>query len=53
MTDDQQNRDNEEARWAKDWGPEISRRRKLLSAAFVIGAFLALIALAFLSVPQR
>jgi hypothetical protein len=53
MGENPRNRDDEEARWARDWGPEISPRRKLLSAAFVIAAFVALIVLAFLSVPER
>jgi hypothetical protein len=53
-TNDQERRFKEtEARWEKEFGPQLSPLRKRLSGLFMIAAFLAIIALAFLSVPSR
>lgn len=42
-----------EKRWEKEFGPQISRRRKWLSGLLMIAAFIAVIVLAFLSAPSR
>ena len=42
-----------EARWEKDFGPQLSLLRRWLAGLFMIAAFLAILALAFLSVPSR
>ncbi|MGZ8409378.1 MAG: hypothetical protein ACXWVS_05570 [Hyphomicrobium sp.] len=52
-TNDQERRLNEfEARWEKEFGPQLSPLRKRLTGLFMIAAFLAIIALAFLSAPS-
>jgi hypothetical protein len=54
VTSDQERRAKEiEARWEKDFGPQLSPLRKRLSGLFMIAAFLGIIALAFLSVPSQ
>ena len=54
MTNDQERQLKEiEARWEKDFGPQLSPLRKRLSGLFMIAAFLGILALAFLSVPSR
>jgi hypothetical protein len=54
VTDDQERRLKEiETHWEKEFGPQLSPLRKWLSGLFMIAAFLAVIALAFLSVPSR
>jgi hypothetical protein len=41
------------AHWEKDFGPQLSPRRRRLSSLFMVAAFLAIVALAFLSAPPR
>jgi hypothetical protein len=54
VTNDQERRLKEiETRWEKEFGPQLSPLRKWLSGLFMIAAFLAVIVLAFLSVPSR
>ena len=53
MGDEERRIQEMESRWEKEFGPPISQRRKWLSGLLLIAAFIAVIALAFLSVPSR
>ncbi len=53
MSEEERDVPEMETRWEKEFGPEISPFRKWITGALLIAAFLALIALAFLSVPSR
>jgi hypothetical protein len=54
VTNDQERQRKEIAdRWEKEFGPPLSPLRKWVTGLFMIGAFIAVIALAFLSVPSR
>lgn len=41
-----------EERWEMEFGPEISPRRKLLSALVIIGGVVGIILLTLLSIPE-
>lgn len=53
MSEEERRVQEMESRWEKEFGPQISPRRKWLSGLLMIVAFIAVIALAFLSVPTR
>lgn len=53
MDDDERRVADMDRRWEKEFGPQISPLRKWITGVLLIAAFLALIALAFLSVPSR
>jgi hypothetical protein len=53
MNDQERQHKEIEAHWEKEFGPQLSPLRKWLTGLFMIAAFLAVIALAFLSVPSR
>ena len=53
MGDEERGIQDMERRWEKEFGPQISPRRKWLSGLLMIAAFIAVIVLAFLSVPSQ
>jgi hypothetical protein len=53
MGDEERRVQDMERRWEKEFGPPISSRRKWLSGLLLIGALVAIIALAFASAPTR
>ena len=53
MSDEERGVQDMDSRWEKEFGPQISPRRKCLSGLLMIAAFIAVIVLAFLSVPSR
>lgn len=53
MDDEERRTPEMDRRWEQEFGPQISPARKWTTGILLIAAFLALIALAFLSVPSR